>query len=168
MSCVWQQYNHRADDAQNTGDIRMYYKLVDERCCYNPTQRWYYFPRITPTETLVFRQYDTREEALNRRTVFHTSAEDPTSPPHAHDRYTIEVRMQAVYGHEGNEAKAARVKRWKDGITSVYPDGTESTWFSGRESTSLRHCVRSIISISRGFSFVARSDRRLRSAHKPR
>jgi hypothetical protein len=43
-------------DGQNTGDIRMYYKLVDERCCYSPTQRWYYFPRMTPTETLIFRQ----------------------------------------------------------------------------------------------------------------
>ena len=39
--------------------------------------------------------------------------------------------MQAVFGHEGQEAKAARVQRWKDGITSTYPDGTESTWFSG-------------------------------------
>lgn len=131
--------NHRYGDAQNTGDVRMYFKLVDERCCYSPAQRWYYFPRITPTETLIFRQYDTREEALNRRTVFHTAAEDPTSPPSAHDRYTIEVRMQAVYGHEGNEAKVARIKRWKDGIISIYPDGTESNWFSGREFRALCH-----------------------------
>ena len=34
----------------------------------------YYYPRMRPTETLIFRQYDTREEALNRRTVFHTAA----------------------------------------------------------------------------------------------
>ena len=25
-------------------------------------QRWYYFPRVTSQETLLFRQYDTREE----------------------------------------------------------------------------------------------------------
>ena len=111
--------------------MRQYYKLVDERCVHSPQQRWYYFPNITPGETLLFRQYDTREEAPNRRTVFHTAAVDPTSPTDAHDRFTIEVRMQAVYGHEGQEAKAARVQRWKEGITSVYPDGTESTWFSG-------------------------------------
>ena len=49
--------------------------------------------------------------------------------------------MQAVYGHEGDEAKAARVQRWKDGIISVYPDGTNSTWFSGRAFTSLRRAL---------------------------
>jgi hypothetical protein len=80
---------------------------------------------------VIGRRYDTREEALNRRTVFHTAAKDPTSPSDAHDRYTIEVRMQAVFGSEGQAVKAARVQRWKDGITSIYPDGTESTWFSG-------------------------------------
>ena len=43
--------------------MRQYYKLVDERCVHSPQQRWYYFPNITPGETLLFRQYDTREEA---------------------------------------------------------------------------------------------------------
>ena len=28
-------------DGQNTGDIRMYYKVVDERCCHSSGQRWY-------------------------------------------------------------------------------------------------------------------------------
>ena len=148
----------------------MYYKLVDERCCYSPGQRWYYFPRITPTETLIFRQYDTREEALNRRTVFHTAAVDPTSPPNAHDRYTIEVRMQAVYGHEGNEAKAARVQRWKDGITSVYPDGTDSTWFSGRAFTSLRRAqqIHQIQFCLHPFGSFARMPQRSRTMCHPR
>ena len=50
-------------DGQNTGDVRQYYKLVDERCVHSPQQRWYYFPNMTPAETLLFRQYDTREEA---------------------------------------------------------------------------------------------------------
>ena len=43
-------------DGQNTSDVRQYTKLVDERCVYTPTQKWYYFPRITPRETLLFRQ----------------------------------------------------------------------------------------------------------------
>jgi hypothetical protein len=34
--------------------------------------------------------------------------------------------MQAVFGHEGQAAKAARVERWRAGITTLYPDGTES------------------------------------------
>ena len=74
-------------------------------------------------------QYDTREEALNRRTVFHTAIVDPNSPHDAHPRFTIDLRFQAVYGRE--EDKAGRVRRWLDGITSVYPDGSESDWFQG-------------------------------------
>ena len=35
------------------------------------------------------------QEALHRRTVFHTAAKDPTSPPGARPRFTIEVNMHA-------------------------------------------------------------------------
>ena len=73
---------------------------------------------------------DTREEAPARRTVFHTAAIDPTSPADAHPRYTIEVRMQAVYHKEAD--KAQRVERWLGHVAAArYPDGTESTWWSG-------------------------------------
>ena len=33
-------------DGQNTGDVRQYYKLVDERCVHSEGQMWYYFPRM--------------------------------------------------------------------------------------------------------------------------
>ncbi|MYB38172.1 MAG: hypothetical protein F4Y26_12515 [Gammaproteobacteria bacterium] len=68
-------------DGQNTGNIRQYMKVVDQRLIHGAHQRWYYFPDMTPDEVLLFRQYDTRKEALNLRTVFHTAVADPTTAP---------------------------------------------------------------------------------------
>ena len=116
-------------DGQNTGNIKQYTKVVDQRLIHGPHQRWYYFSDIAPDEVLLFRQYDTRQEELNLRTVFHTAVEDPNSPPDAPMRYTIEVRMQAIYGKEAD--KAARVARFKAQIPAVYADGRPCDWWSG-------------------------------------
>ena len=116
-------------DGTNTGDIRQYRKVVDQRLIHSPEQRWHYFPDMTADEVLLFRQYDTRQEALNLRTVFHTAVPDPTSPPNAPARYTIEVRMQAIYGKETD--KAERVARFKAQIPDQYPDGSPCDWWSG-------------------------------------
>merc|ERR550532_1609785 len=67
-------------DGVNTGNVRQYLKIVDQRIVHNPCQRWYFFPQMTPDEVLVFRQYDTRQEALNLRTAFHQAVVDPTTP----------------------------------------------------------------------------------------
>ena len=116
-------------DGQNTGDIRQYTKVVDQRLIHGEHQRWYYFPHLAPEEVLLFRQYDTRQEALNLRTVFHTAVEDPTTPPDAPMRYTIEVRMQAIYGRETD--KPARMAHFKAQIPERYADGRVCNWWSG-------------------------------------
>ena len=116
-------------DGQNTGNIRQYTKVVDQRLIHGPHQRWYYFPDMTADEVLLFRQYDTRQEALNLRTVFHTAVPDPTSHADAPMRYTIEVRMQAIYGPETD--KTARVERFMAQIPAVYADGRPCNWWSG-------------------------------------
>ena len=116
-------------DGQNTGNIKQYTKVVDQRLIHGPHQRWCYFSNIAPDEVLLFRQYDTRQEELNLRTVFHTAVEDPNSPPDAPMRYTIEVRMQAIYGKETD--KTARVARFKAQIPAVYADGRPCDWWSG-------------------------------------
>ena len=116
-------------DGQNTGNIKQYTKVVDQRLIHGRHQRWYYFPHIAPNEVLLFRQYDTRQEALNLRTVFHTAVYDPTAPPDAPMRFTIEVRMQAIYGPEAN--KAERVARFKAQVPSRYADGRRCDWWSG-------------------------------------
>ncbi len=116
-------------DGQNTGNIKQYTKVVDQRLIHGPHQRWYYFPDMTADEVLLFRQYDTRQEALNLRTVFHTAVADPGTPPDAPMRYTIEVRMQAIYGKETD--KPGRVARFKAQIPTRYADGRPSDWWSG-------------------------------------
>ena len=116
-------------DGQNTSNIKQYTKVVDQRLIHSAGQRWYYFPAMTSDEVLLFRQYDTRQEALNLRTVFHTAVTDPTTALDAPLRYTIEVRMQAIYGQEAN--KAERVRRFKAQIPTHYKDGRVSDWWSG-------------------------------------
>ncbi len=116
-------------DGTNTGDIRQYRKVVDQRVIYSPHQRWYYFPNMTEDEVLIFRQYDTRQEALNLRTVFHTAVEHPDSLVDAPPRYSIEVRMQAIYEVESN--RAARQAKFMAQIPDKYADGRHCDWWSG-------------------------------------
>jgi len=108
---------------------KQYTKHVDQKLVYNPSHRWYYFPNMTPEEILVFRQYDTRQELLNMRTVFHSAVPDPNTPVDAPMRSTIEVRMSALYGLDDD--KPARAERYKKQISNIYPSGKVSTWFAG-------------------------------------
>ena len=116
-------------DGQNTGNIQQYTKVVDQRLIHGGHQRWYYFADMTADEVLLFRQYDTRQEALNLRTVFHQAVADPASAPDAPPRYTIEVRMQAIYGQEID--KAERRARFLAQIPKHYADGRICDWWSG-------------------------------------
>ena len=68
-------------DGQNGGNVKRITKIVAQGLAHNPAQRWYYFPKMLNSEVLVFRQYSTMHEPLNLRTVFHTAAADPSSPP---------------------------------------------------------------------------------------
>ena len=116
-------------DGMATGNIRQYMKVVDQRIVHSPEQRWYYFPEMTEDEILIFRQYDTRQEPLNMRTVFHTAARDPNTRVDAPMRYTIEVRMQAIYEIEEN--KGERMARFVAQISDRYEDGSECDWWQG-------------------------------------
>ena len=116
-------------DGQNTGNIKQYTKVVDQRLIHGPHQRWYYFPDMTPDEVLLFRQYDTRQEILNLRTVFHTAVADPNTPEDAPMRSTIEVRMQAIYGPDTD--REARAARFGAAIPTHYRDGRVCNWWSG-------------------------------------
>lgn len=116
-------------DGTSTANIQQYMKVVDQRLIHSPQQRWYYFPEIAAEEVLVFRQYDTRQEELNLRTVFHQAVVDPTSDLDAPMRSSIEVRMQAIYDVE--EDKEARVKRFIAQVSDTYLDGRHCDWWSG-------------------------------------
>ena len=66
---------------------------------YNPGHRWYYFPKMRRDEALVFKVYDSDTGGRARFTA-HTSFEDPTSPPGAGPRESIEIRTLAFFKDE--------------------------------------------------------------------
>jgi len=66
-----------------TGQIQM--------ALYNPAQRWYYFPAMTMNEALLIKTYDSETGGRARFTI-HTSFSDPSTPPDAPPRESLETR----------------------------------------------------------------------------
>jgi hypothetical protein len=66
------------------------------RLKYNPAHRWFYFPQMRRDEALVFKVYDSEKDGRARFTP-HTSFEDPSTPPGAPPRQSIEVRTLAFF-----------------------------------------------------------------------
>jgi hypothetical protein len=66
------------------------------RLKYSPRHRWFYFPRMRRDEALVFKVYDSEKDGRARFTP-HTSFDDPTTPPHAGPRQSIEARALAFF-----------------------------------------------------------------------
>jgi hypothetical protein len=65
-------------------------------CAYSPDHHWYWFPRMRREEALVFKVYDSQKEGVARWTA-HTAFEDPTTPPNARPRESIEIRTLAFF-----------------------------------------------------------------------
>ncbi len=63
---------------------------------YNPDHRWFYFPKMQRNEALVFKTYDSAKDGRARWTA-HAAFDDPTSPPEAPARESIEVRTLAFF-----------------------------------------------------------------------
>jgi hypothetical protein len=63
---------------------------------YNPDHRWYWFPHMRPNEALVFKVYDSLKDGRARFTA-HTAFEDPSAPPNARPRESIEIRTLAFF-----------------------------------------------------------------------
>jgi hypothetical protein len=108
---VWRPIRHRVEswplaiaDVQSLSPADM---VVAERrytdrigqtsaITYNPAHRWYWFPHMRPDEALVFKVYDSLKDGRARFTA-HTAFEDPTTPPHARPRESIEIRTLAFF-----------------------------------------------------------------------
>jgi len=58
---------------------------------YNPGQRWYYFPKMTADEVVLIRCFDSAREGAARFSA-HGAFDDPTTPPDAPPRESIETR----------------------------------------------------------------------------
>ena len=63
---------------------------------YSPAHRWIYFPRMTADQALVFKTFESETDG-RARFVGHSAFEDPTTPPDARKRESIEVRTMAFF-----------------------------------------------------------------------
>jgi hypothetical protein len=77
---------------------RVYPDRVGEvyHCTFNPEHRWYYFPNMQRNEAVVFKTFDSSKDGRARWTA-HTAFDDPTSPPEAPPRESIEMRTLAFF-----------------------------------------------------------------------
>ena len=76
-----------------------------------PRHRWYYYPAMTGSEALLIKQWDSagtlalsggakgddQDPTAPCTFSFHSAFEDPTTPPDAPDRWSIEVRCIVIY-----------------------------------------------------------------------
>ena len=58
---------------------------------FNPQHRWYWYPYQTPAEATLLKVFDSATDGRARLTA-HTAFDDPTSPPSAPPRRSIELR----------------------------------------------------------------------------
>jgi hypothetical protein len=63
---------------------------------HNPAHKWYWLPRMARNEALVFKVFDSARDGRARWTA-HTAFADPTSPPNARPRESIEIRTLAFF-----------------------------------------------------------------------
>ena len=63
---------------------------------YNPAHKWFWFPRMRREEAFVFKVFDSEKDGRARWTA-HTAFDDPTTPPHARPRESIEIRTLAFF-----------------------------------------------------------------------
>jgi len=63
---------------------------------HHPAHEWYYFPRMTRDEALVFKVFDSDETKPARFTA-HSAFDDPATPPDAPPRESIETRTFAFF-----------------------------------------------------------------------
>jgi hypothetical protein len=63
---------------------------------YNPNHKWFWFPRMRREEAIVFKVFDSLKDGRARWTA-HTAFDDPTSPPNARPRESIEIRTIAFF-----------------------------------------------------------------------
>jgi len=63
---------------------------------YDPSHRWFYFPRMQRDEALLLKGYDSAEDGRARFTA-HTAFDDPSAPVDALPRESIEVRALVFF-----------------------------------------------------------------------
>jgi len=70
---------------------------------FAPEHRWIFFPRMQADEAMLLKCYDSVRDGRARFTA-HSAFRDPTAPPDAPPRESIEVRTLAFFGEEAHKA----------------------------------------------------------------
>jgi hypothetical protein len=63
---------------------------------YNPNHQWFWFPHMRREEAIVFKVFDSLKDGHARFTA-HSAFDDPTAPPNARPRESIEIRTLAFF-----------------------------------------------------------------------
>ena len=63
---------------------------------HSPTHKWWYFPKITPEQVIILKTFDSETDG-RARFVGHSAFDDPTSPPDAPFRESVEIRTIAFF-----------------------------------------------------------------------
>src|SRR5260370_16998710 len=63
---------------------------------FNPNHRWFYFPQMQTNEALLLKCYDSMEDGRPRFSA-HSAFDDPTSPPNAAPRESIEAQTLVFF-----------------------------------------------------------------------
>ena len=85
------------DSHLHTVERRAYNRVGQTRhASYDAGNVWYYFPRMTRDEAVLIKNYDTAEDG-RARYALHTAFEDPTSPPDAAPRESLETRALVFF-----------------------------------------------------------------------
>jgi hypothetical protein len=66
---------------------------------YNPKHRWFYFPRLERDEVILLKCFDSKEDGRARFSA-HSAFDDPTTPPDAAPRESIEVRALVFWADQ--------------------------------------------------------------------
>jgi hypothetical protein len=92
--CTWDSVN---DACLHTVERRAYNRVGQTRhASYDAGNDWYYFPRMTPHEAILIKNYDTATDGRARYSL-HTSFDDPTAPDNAPPRESLETRVLAFF-----------------------------------------------------------------------
>lgn len=63
---------------------------------HSDNHKWWYFPKMAPDEALLLKTYDSETDG-RARFMGHSAFEDPTTPPDAPKRQSIELRTMAFF-----------------------------------------------------------------------
>jgi hypothetical protein len=69
------------------------------RFTYNSNHRWFYFPHLERNEVIPLKCYDSKEDGRARFSA-HSAFDDPTTPPDALPRESIEVRALVFWADQ--------------------------------------------------------------------